>query len=317
LYAENLKNALEQQVRNNAIRTGFFGQLPATALEATTAADVETRKAAAIAELAQQLVGRSMDDARQVQAMAMQQRGQEAQFLMNALQMARQYQEGQLGLEAGRLDLTNKEVGLDQQKFAHQQWTDQEQIALSKARQALDEKQYQTDADYKAFLKTQGISETNAKKATAGYIGQALSKPTREDALGYITANSAAIANDGADMREIIAAIDAKYGMHISDLQGIGLTSELAIAELVGLCSGALERLVQESMVVLGNMTVGGTIAKVEEFANVLQVCVDAGAKRVLIPAASVVDFQTVPPDLLIKIQPVFYSDPTDAVFKA
>lgn len=50
--------------------------------------------------------------------------------------------------------------------------------------------------------------------------------------------------------------------MHVSDLQGIGLTDELAIAELIGLCSGTLERPVQESMVVLGNMTVGGTIAR-------------------------------------------------------
>ena len=64
-------------------------------------------------------------------------------------------------------------------------------------------------------------------------------------------------------------------------------------------------------------MTVGGTIAKVEEFANVLQVCVDAGGKRVLIPAVSVADLPTVPSDLLIKIQPIFYSDPIDAVFKA
>lgn len=30
--------------------------------------------------------------------------------------------------------------------------------------------------------------------------------------------------------------------MHISDLQGIGLTDELAIAELIGLCSGALDK---------------------------------------------------------------------------
>jgi ATP-dependent Lon protease len=105
--------------------------------------------------------------------------------------------------------------------------------------------------------------------------------------------------------------------MHVSDLQGIGLTQELAIAELIGLCSGALDKPVQESTVVIGNMTVGGTIAKVEEFANVLQVCVDAGAKKVLIPASSVMDLQTVPPDLLVKVQPVFYADPIDAVFKA
>jgi ATP-dependent Lon protease len=58
-------------------------------------------------------------------------------------------------------------------------------------------------------------------------------------------------------------------------------------------------------------------IEKVEQFANILQVCVDAGAKKVLIPTFSVVDFQTVPPDLLIKVQPIFYSDPIDAVFKA
>ena len=105
--------------------------------------------------------------------------------------------------------------------------------------------------------------------------------------------------------------------MHIADLQGIGLTPQLAVAELIGLCSGALEKPVQESTVVLGNMTVGGTIEKVGELANVLQVCVDAGAKKVLIPASSVVDFQTVPADLLIKVQPIFYADPIDAVFKA
>lgn len=105
--------------------------------------------------------------------------------------------------------------------------------------------------------------------------------------------------------------------MHISDLQGIGLTDELAIADLIGICSRALEKPVTESTVVIGNMTVGGIIAKVEEFANVLQVCVDAGAKKVLIPAASLMDLPTVPPDLLVKVWPVFYSDPVDAVYKA
>jgi len=39
-------------------------------------------------------------------------------------------------------------------------------------------------------------------------------------------------------------------------------------------------------------VTVGGTIAKVEEFANMLQNCVDAGPKKLLIPASSVMDLQ-------------------------
>ena len=89
--------------------------------------------------------------------------------------------------------------------------------------------------------------------------------------------------------------------MHVRDLQGIGLKEELAVAELIGLCSGALGKPVKESMVVIRNKTVGGTIAKVQEFANVLQVCVDTNAKKVLIPVASVLDLQTVPTDLLVR----------------
>lgn len=135
-------------------------------------------------------------------------------------------------------------------------------------------------------------------------------KESLDTAYRYFTANSKSISGT-------ISIKTKDYLMHIADLQGIGLTPQLAVAELIGLCSGALEKPVQENTVVLGNMTVGGTIEKVEELANTLQVCVDAGAKKVLIPASSVVDFQTVPSDLLIKVQPIFYSDPIDAVFKA
>ena len=123
-----------------------------------------------------------------------------------------------------------------------------------------------------------------------------------------------------ANCKSVSAGISIKtkdYLMHVSDLQGIGMTSELALAEFIGLCSSALDRPIQESLVVLGNITMAGTIEKISDFANVLQVCVDAGAKRVLIPAASVGDLQTVPAELLIKVQPIFYSDPIDAVFKA
>jgi ATP-dependent Lon protease len=158
-------------------------------------------------------------------------------------------------------------------------------------------------------LENQVVSGTG-KFDKSGVGSHREAKESLDTAFRYFTANSKSISNT-------ISTKTKDYLMHISDIQGIGLTAELAVAELIGLCSGALDKPVQESTVVIGNMTVGGTIAKVEEFANVLQVSVDAGAKRVLIPAASVMDLQTVPPDLLVKVQPVFYSDPIDAVFKA
>ncbi len=158
-------------------------------------------------------------------------------------------------------------------------------------------------------LENQVVSGTG-KFDKSGVGSSREARESLDTAFRFFTANSKAISNT-------ISTKTKDYLMHISDLQGIGLTDELAIAELIGLCSGALDKPVQESTVVIGNMTVSGTIAKVEEFANVLQVCVDAGAKKVLIPAASVMDLQTVPPDLLVKVQPVFYADPIDAVFKA
>jgi ATP-dependent Lon protease len=158
-------------------------------------------------------------------------------------------------------------------------------------------------------LENQVVSGTG-KFDKSGVGAHREAKESLDTAFRYFTANSKSISNT-------ISTKTKDYLMHISDIQGIGLTDELAVAELIGLCSGALDKPVQESTVVIGNMTVGGTIAKVEEFANVLQVSVDAGAKKVLIPAASVMDLQTVPPDLLVKVQPVFYSDPIDAVFKA
>ncbi|WP_449619501.1 protease Lon-related BREX system protein BrxL [Robertmurraya sp. Marseille-Q9965] len=158
-------------------------------------------------------------------------------------------------------------------------------------------------------LENQVVSGTG-KFEKSGIASHRGAKESLDTAFRYFTANCKSISGS-------ISTKSKDYLMHISDLQGIGLTDALAIAELIGLCSGALEKPVQESMVVLGNMTVGGTISKVEEFANMLQVCVDAGAKKVLIPASSVVDLQTVPPELLIKVQPIFYSDPIDSVFKA
>jgi ATP-dependent Lon protease len=69
--------------------------------------------------------------------------------------------------------------------------------------------------------------------------------------------------------------------------------------------------------VVLGTMSLGGNIVPVENLAESLQVAHDAGAKRILLPMASVSDIPTIPGELFAKFRTSFYSDPADAVFKA
>ncbi len=95
------------------------------------------------------------------------------------------------------------------------------------------------------------------------------------------------------------------------------MSEDLALAGFVSLCSGAIDRPVQEQTAILGSMTIGGSVNIIEELSDLLQVCLDAGAKRVLIPIASAGKIATVPPDLFSKFQISFYEDPIDAVYKS
>jgi ATP-dependent Lon protease len=70
-------------------------------------------------------------------------------------------------------------------------------------------------------------------------------------------------------------------------------------------------------MVVLGDMSLGGSVTSVESIAECLQVAFDEGAKKVALPMSSAVDIPTIPAELFTKFQTSFYADPVDAVYKA
>ena len=105
--------------------------------------------------------------------------------------------------------------------------------------------------------------------------------------------------------------------INYQDLQGIGMTGELALPTLIALSSIALGKPVISNLAVLGEISIGGSIMKVTEIADSLQVALDSGAKKVLIPSTSFVDFGTVPAELMSSFQIIPYQSAEDAVFKA
>ena len=135
-------------------------------------------------------------------------------------------------------------------------------------------------------------------------------KEASNTAFNFLKANSSRISGS-------ISTTMKDYIINYQDLQGIGMTSTLALPTLIALCSIALGRPTLGSLVVLGEISISGTMIKVDELANALQVCLDSGAKRVLIPATSMVDFATVPPDLMSAFQLIPYQSAEDSVFKA
>ena len=107
------------------------------------------------------------------------------------------------------------------------------------------------------------------------------------------------------------------FHLHIVELHNTGPAPAMTLAAVVALCSAILGKSVQSQLVVLGSMSLGGNIIPVENLAESLQVAFDAGAKRILLPMASVRDIPTIPGELFAKFQTGFYADPRDAVFKA
>jgi ATP-dependent Lon protease len=158
-------------------------------------------------------------------------------------------------------------------------------------------------------LETEVVSGSGKFERT-GLGSDREAKESIETAFRYFKANS----------RNISASISTTtkdYLMHIQDVNGVGMTSSLSLAAIIAMCSGALMKPVQSQLAVLGSVSIGGTINKVENLANTLQVCFDAGAKKILLPMVNAADIPTVPPELFAKFQIMFYSGAEDAVFKA
>ncbi|MFZ2874998.1 MAG: protease Lon-related BREX system protein BrxL [Phycisphaerales bacterium] len=144
----------------------------------------------------------------------------------------------------------------------------------------------------------------------SGLSGAGDAKEAVKVGFDYFRANASRVSSS-------IKVGDHDYHLHFVELHNSGPTSAVTLATFVALCSGVLGKPVQPQLIVLGTMSLGGNIVPVENIAEALQVAFDSGAKRLLLPMASVKDIATIPGELFAKFQTSFYADPTDAVFKA
>ena len=148
------------------------------------------------------------------------------------------------------------------------------------------------------------------KYIKSGLGSSAKAKESIETAFNYYKANAKSISQS-------ISTKEKDYFLQVQDLYGVGISDRLALGAFISLCSGSLEKPVQEEMAILGNFSIVGSVTAIDNLSDHLQVCLDAGAKRVLIPMNSAQKISSVPPDLFTKFQISFYEDPIDAVYKS
>ena len=150
----------------------------------------------------------------------------------------------------------------------------------------------------------------NGKFERTGIGSEREAREATNTAFNFLKANAGHISGT-------ISTTTKDYIVNYQDLQGIGMTSKLALPTLIALASIALNKPTVSSLAVLGEISIAGTMIKVDELANALQVCLDSGAKKVLLPITSASDLGTVPSELIGCFNLIFYQSAEDAVFKA
>lgn len=131
-----------------------------------------------------------------------------------------------------------------------------------------------------------------------------------DTAYNYLKANARTISDS-------IRISKRDYIINYQDLNGLGMSKYMALPTLIAICSAELKKPVVGSLAVLGEISITGTVLKIDELANVLQVCLDSGAKKVLLPIACAADIGSIRSELVGSFNLIFYSTPEEAVFKA
>lgn len=150
----------------------------------------------------------------------------------------------------------------------------------------------------------------NGKFQRTGLGSDREAKEATDTAFNFLKANCRRISGN-------ISITTNDFIINYQNLQGLGITSNLALPSLVAMCSIALGKPVVSSCAVLGEISIAGTMQKVDNLADTLQVCLDSGAKKVLLPLTSAADLGTVPAELIGAFSLIFYNSAEDAVFKA
>jgi ATP-dependent Lon protease len=101
------------------------------------------------------------------------------------------------------------------------------------------------------------------------------------------------------------------------DLLNNQVPCEAGIALVVAVYSAIKRQSVLAGLVILGDLSIQGNIKAVRTLAEPLQVSMDNGARRALVPLENKRNFLEVSGDIVERVDPVFFSDPMTAAMKA
>lgn len=153
------------------------------------------------------------------------------------------------------------------------------------------------------------VSLGTGKLKMAGGVSGAM-KESINRAFGYIRAHKVEFGLG----RQVD---NSDFHVEVINLLNNKVTAELGIGFFIAVFSALRKSPVTAGTLVLGDMSIQGNIKRVRSLTEPLQIAMDNGAKRALIPIENKRDFLEVSGDIVEQVDPVFYGEPKAAAFKA
>jgi ATP-dependent Lon protease len=152
-------------------------------------------------------------------------------------------------------------------------------------------------------------SSGTSKLRIAGGVSGAM-KESVNRAFSYLLANKVSLG--------IARELDTSdCHVEVIDLLGNRVAAEIGVAFFVACCSVLKKAPPLPALLVLGDLSIQGNIKPVRSLVEPLQVAMDNGGKKVLIPIENKRSFLEVTAEVLEKIDPIFFGDLRTAAFKA
>ena len=154
-----------------------------------------------------------------------------------------------------------------------------------------------------------GISAGTGKLKTAGGVDAAM-RNCLNRAFGYL---------QGHKVQMGLGSVLDTTDLHIEviDLLANRVACEAGVAFLVALVSALRKTPVAPGLVILGDLSIQGNIKAVYSLTEPLQIAMENGARRALIPLENKRNFLEVSGEIIERVDPIFYGDPQSAAAKS
>ena len=154
-----------------------------------------------------------------------------------------------------------------------------------------------------------GCSPGTGKMKIAGGIEGAM-KESIQRAFAYLSGQKVRIG--------ISQQVDTTdFHIEAIDLLSNHVSCEAGIALIVAVYSAIKKQSVRAGLLILGDLSIQGNIKALRSLVEPLQVGMDNGARRALIPLENKRNFLEVSGDIVERVDPIFFSDPMTAALKA